>query len=1540
MILLILEKNTIKRMYLSDRYTGNYQIFNNKEEVIATIEASNQAWLITPAGENFLTKSGAKIQNDSFNTTSTYVIENQYTKEKYSIFAYDASKVQAGTYETRKGEISIGKSGGDISYSSPSMPNIKLSFKNNFWVLETDGKNVYVNDSVVRRKTLMHGDIIFVEGLKIIPYINRVIISNLSQYQLSLSGSFTKIDTDQINDNQTGQDFETERSIFEGQEYFTKAPRFSTIYKPRAIAITPPPQEQKQQTPPTLLTIGPQMTMMATSFVNLLMTFNNTLANGRSIASMAPTIVTTLAMMSTSLLWPTLTRRYTKRSAKKNELLRIKKYYAYLDRKEKEIIQEKEKEKQVLIENNVSQEECQQIIYNRKRNLWERSLTQADFLNVRIGIGTIPTSCEISYQEADFSTDDNVLITKLKDMIEKNKYISNIPQCISLVEKDATAIIGTPLISQKFLNSIILQLITFHTFLDLKIVVFTNEKNAKNWEYCDILPHCWNDQRNLRYIATNENEMKDISSILIKEFNARKEALKLDEKKASDDAKKGGQTEKKVDYMDFPPYYLIIIDDLQTAREIELIKSILNTSTKMGFSLLIKNDRISNLPSKCSTFINVVEDGLSGLFENNLDEKNQKQFKADINNTISMYGCATKLSNIPFAIPKAKYELPKSISFLDMYNVGNIEQLNTSQRWINNNPIASLSVPVGIDQNGALFNMDIHEKAYGPHGLVAGTTGSGKSEWIITYILSLAVNFNPNEVQFVLIDYKGGGLAGSFENSQVGIRLPHLVGTITNLDKSEVRRAIASIESELKRRQRLFNEAREKLKDSSMNIYKYQDYYRQGLLDEPMSHLLIISDEFAELKSQQPEFLDQLVSTARIGRSLGVHLILATQKPSGVVDEQIWSNSRFKVCLRVADPGDSNDMIKKPDAAYLKQTGAFYLQVGNDEFFSLGQSAYAGTKYKPSNTVKKKIDTDLHIIDKIGREIYTVNEITQNTGSGEDLGEELLNILKYVDRLAKEENFNPKKLWLDRIPNEIFLDDIRKKYNFQKEKFVLNPIVGEYDDPYTQSQNIYTLPLAETGNVIIGGSTGSGKELTLLSLIYSLTSTYTLNECNIYVLDYGAQILKVCESNPIVANVINGEDKDQVDGLFTFIKKEIKERKLLFSNYGGDYQQFIKTSGKTLPNIVVMINLYDTMVEANMEYGDIVKDIAGTCTKYGIYLIVTNTKNVPIKLQPLFPYKMVLNMNNDDDYQGFFQRNRNVFPSRAKARGIFERNDVIYEFQVAIPTKEENINALMEKYNVALYNAYKATVPSIPYLPKFVLLDLLKPNSKTMDKVPVGIKTSSIITHYIDFKSKPGTLVFGPNLDFVEDFFGNLINILPDDPNAVYYVIDPKRTFQGKVTSNVTYIKDNLDEIITNLGVYVEDLYQKLEGEQEVDTTLHSYIFIYGVDKLLNSIEKDTERVLSQLVMKLETVPNVHFIICDSTQNLRSALNNPYVGMFRAHTIVIGPAANEQIISDIRKFDVKPKRDSYPDNYAYHVIDGKGTQFKILETEKVEEEEE
>lgn len=131
--------------------------------------------------------------------------------------------------------------------------------------------------------------------------------------------------------------------------------------------------------------------------------------------------------------------------------------------------------------------------------------------------------------------------------------------------------------------------------------------------------------------------------------------------------------------------------------------------------------------------------------------------------------------------------------------------------------------------------------------------------------------------------------------------------------------------------------------------------------------MFIISDEFAELKTQQPEFMEQLISAARIGRSLGVHLILATQKPSGVVDDQIWSNSKFRVCLKVQEKADSQDMIKCPDAAELSQTGRFYLQVGFNELFALGQSAWCGAEYIPTETVEKSIDDSIQIVDNLGR---------------------------------------------------------------------------------------------------------------------------------------------------------------------------------------------------------------------------------------------------------------------------------------------------------------------------------------------------------------------------------------------------------------------------------------------------------------------------------------------------------------------------------------------------------------------------------------------
>ena len=154
-----------------------------------------------------------------------------------------------------------------------------------------------------------------------------------------------------------------------------------------------------------------------------------------------------------------------------------------------------------------------------------------------------------------------------------------------------------------------------------------------------------------------------------------------------------------------------------------------------------------------------------------------------------------------------------------------------------------------------------------------------------------------------------------------------------------------------------------------------------------MPHLFIISDEFAELKKQQPEFMDELISTARIGRSLGVHLILATQKPGGVVNDQIWSNTKFRVCLKVQDRSDSNEMLKRPDAAELKDTGRFYLQVGYNEYFALGQSAWCGAKYTPQDQIVSNVDETIDFLGKL-------------VGDDEQMGHGLLDPLVAVELLV------------------------------------------------------------------------------------------------------------------------------------------------------------------------------------------------------------------------------------------------------------------------------------------------------------------------------------------------------------------------------------------------------------------------------------------------------------------------------------------------------------------------------------------------------------
>lgn len=1546
MIIVGVKNNKIFKLILPENVEGNYLIKDNFGMTLGNIAAENDNWVIYPNKDYVLNYNGNQVTQSKVEDYSQFFIKNVIDGTTSVLVASPTIETNIIEIKPTKQKLTLGSDAAcDICYQTSLINPLHatITHEKERWYIEcAENSYIFVDDRLARRKRLNHGDLIYMYGLKIVCLCDFIVLMN----SVKVNSLTIKPDVfeqrnvlpQEIKSNSFS--LQTECEVFASNEQFMRSPRFKTSVTHQTIKLTPPPESQEQQVQPSILTVGPQLTMMLSSTIGMFSTLTNVASGVQTISAAMPNLVLTTVTMVSSLFWPSVTRRWNKRNIKRKELIRIRSYRNYLQKKEKEISELISDQKQILLENNVTLEQCQQIIYQRKRNLWERTIDDDDFLTIRVGIGYVKPDIKIDYDEQDFSVKDDILKDEVRELIKKFNYVEEAPLNFSFLNNRISAIVGNYGILQSFFESIILQLMTFHIYSELKIIILTNEQHANDWNFVKFLPHCWDNPHSRRFIAASVDEKKKVASYLESVINEREEFLNPDGKNI--------QNKTEVDltaYKKFGCYYLIITDDISSCRHLDVINKILDMKENIGFSMIIKNDRITNLPNQCTTFMNITED-ISGMFGNELNIGEQKQFKADLNRTVSVEDCVQKIANIYVKVPKEKHELPKSIGFMEMYGVGNVEQFNSADRWTTNNPVVSLSVPVGIDQNGDLFNMDIHEKAYGPHGLVAGTTGSGKSEWIITYILSLCVNFSPLEVQFVLIDYKGGGLAGSFENKETGISLPHLIGTITNLDKSEIRRSLASLEAESKRRQRMFNEAREKLNDSSMNIYKYQQYYRKGMLDEPLSHLFLISDEFAELKSQEPEFLDQLVSIARIGRSLGIHLILATQKPAGVVDQQMWSNSRFKVCLRVQDKQDSVDMIKCDDAAFLKQTGAFYFQVGLNEFFGLGQSAYAGAKYKPTSIIKKKIDTSLDVLDRTGEVINTVDYIEPDTSDTTNVhGEELLNIIMYLSDLAKKQNLNARKLWLDAMPEMIYVDNIKSKYNYTRTPFQIAPIIGEYDDPSQQLQSILQLDL-NAANVYISGQSGSGKEKLLQSMIYSIITNYTPQEAAIYICDFGAETLGMFENAPQVGDIIYTSDKVKFENLNRFVKKEIKDRRARYRDYGGNYESYIKYSESKDSLMIVVIN---DIAYVKDNYSDIFEDIEGTIiesAKYGVVFVETAIETSVHKSKVISSFKRLALKHAPSDYEGIFgSKARGINPKDLKGRGLIEINDNIFEFQTASICTEEKMQQSVKYVCQKLSEAYKNRVPSVPLIPHAINMDVLNKDAINIKNICMGYAKATIGPVYFDLQKNQGTLVLGSKKGQIRNYMrvmNGQLDIAAEKGTKVY-LFDPEDTFKIERFKKLTYVENaEIENTINNLLIYIngqKEIFDKLENKSEYKAPSRSLLVFYCASQVYKLVAQNIVNSFNQAFATARELGLFDFLLVDIASDFKEIQREKSILQLfiEANGVCISNTADSQMSLEINTKDIKVK-DALLDREGYIVERGKAKLSQVLQFEGDEEE--
>lgn len=1525
MIINLIKSKQMFSLTLPNKVKGQYWVTDidecGKPRDLISIEAINGDWVVkSNKFVSILNSDNQPVDNTILKPSNFFNLKINGVEETVKLFT---EKVDASRQTFRKvvikndAVLTIGRTEeNNICFGNKfvSGKHAKLSLTAGAWsVLDAGSTNgTYVNGYRVDSKNLIAGDHIYIMGLRIVVGYNFIAINNPDNLAVINSKSLLDYVPQKA-------DLDTEPFEVSDKEYFFRSPRFHREIEHAEIKIDPPPQLQKPETVPLSLMLGPSLTMGLASLSTGILSVSNVLSNGGEITQALPTLMMSVSMLLGTVLWPILTKKYEKKTRLKNEKKRQEKYLAYLDHVRDEIKRKCKEQSDILIENFVSPEECANRIAEESTNLWERVNGQNDFLRLRLGLGDLPLDAEIKYPEKKFTMDDDNLQDAMLSLGSEPKQLTNVPISVSFVDYLTVGLHGEYTDTTNMVKSLILQMISLHSYDELKIMLITDETDADDWRFIRPIPHFWNDEKTIRFFATNADEVKELSAYIEKNILSR-------------------AVNSRQNYSNYSPYYVIVSTSKKLSEKCEALQQLLKHKENIGFSILFVAPELKDLPKETKMVVSLTANK-SRLYDRDDTTGKGISFVADKINEVALDNLSMDIANIELDLGSQTYSLPNMITFLEMFNVSKIDHLNSLTRWKENNPTITLQTPIGVDSYGESFNLDLHEKYHGPHGLVAGMTGSGKSEFIITYILSLAVNYHPDEVAFILIDYKGGGLTGAFEDGDRGVKLPHLAGTITNLDGAAVKRSLISIQSELRRRQAIFNEARKVSNEGTMDIYKYQQLYRDKIVAEPVPHLFIISDEFAELKTQQPEFMEQLISAARIGRSLGVHLILATQKPSGVVDDQIWSNSKFRVCLKVQERADSQDMIKCPDAAELSQTGRFYLQVGFNELFALGQSAWCGAEYIPTETVEKSIDSSIQVVDNLGRVLMNVKPNKKKALQGSKI-KQIVAIVKYLSDLATEERISVRPLWLEPIPEKIYVDEVEMKYSMKTTGTMLNPVVGEYDDPFNQKQGVLTVPFSAEGNCLIYGATGNGKTTFLTSLCYSLIKNHSAEEVNIYIMDFGSETLKMFEKAPQVGGVVVSSDEEKTLNFLKMLQTEMEKRRNLFSEFGGDYASYCKNSGKSVPNIVVLVNNYSGFAEQYEELQDLFYLISRDGVKYGIYFAVTaiSTNAVRYKTQQNFKTLMTMQLNDPLDYPMVVGKTEGLVPSKYKGRGLIAM-DKVYEFQTAFCTAEVDTQDFIREYCAKLFENSTTFAKKIPVLPEVVNLEYVKPNINGLEELPIGISKKNLNVVTINIKRKVVYPVFSQEIHETMSFMEEFAKVCSNCTSTI--IIDAEQGVESSRCS-CKVINNNFEQFVQEVFTDMATRNNTYKDSNMNPASLNKFeekvYMIVGLKRFVEQLTDDGKDKLFTLLAKAEGFYKLHFIIAETVSSLSGI---SYEEWYKRHIngsegIWIGDGIADQYTLKLNKIT----NDLYEElgsDYGYSIARNKPMLIKLL-TSNIDEE--
>jgi len=1231
------------------------------------------------------------------------------------------------------------------------------------------GGGTYVNGQLCRNavRTLNFGDQIL-----ILPSLNMIYLGDCMAVSMSANVEFSEhLRPYSPAAAQGTRELPADATVV--REYH-RAPRHLQMAQTDPIEIDPPIERERRKEMPTWLVVGPSITMVLPMLVS-------SLVSQRSIVASMAMIGTSAAL---SVMWGSFNRKYQRQEYEANEAHRkeiCRQYYAEM---EERLVSATERECRRLMHNFPSVTECADLPHSGGFRLWERMPSHDDFLQLRLGLGERNLPNPLSVKPVKISLTDDPLRYEPQRLYDQYRVMKDVPVVIDLKRSQVVGILGRRSMPW-LMQSMVIQAAANHSYLDVRIAIIHSQKDEEQWKFAKWLPHTFaTNDRTLRMVVSEKNAVREVLAFIDNELTMRSELKKRDEEDSQED---DAVTADKL------PWYLIFCTDPSVLEDSHIIRHL--NSTGLGFTMILQTATMELLPKECASVIDAREKmgtiyGADGMMTG-------VRYEAANRDMLQRFSREIAPVRIKEVIGDAA--IPSLVTFLETYKVRKVEDLDIRYFWNENHAYKSVQSILGMKAGSVPFVLDISDKNHGPHGLIAGTTGAGKSVLLQSFILSLAINYSPTEVQFILIDYKGGGTSEDFRD------LPHAAGVIDSLQGERmIFRALASIKGEILRREAIFKNV------GVNNIDDYMKYYNNDSSEESLGHLIIIVDEFAELKKEQPDFMRELVSAARVGRSLGMHLVLATQKPSNSVSDEIEANTRFRICLRVASRSDSQEMLKRPEAAYLKGMGRCYVQVGNDELFEQVQTSYSGAAYSPDALLPEE---EPRILNEAGQPVkLKKKKAAQSQENGGRATSELDAVMAYLNQTCDQYHFDrARKMWLDELPATILLDqmEIMRSGCFDGSRWPDAPdgeLKGYYamaDDVAKQCYFPVAMDFVNEKNQILVGLAGMGKTTMLQTLAVSLAMRYSPAEVNIYIFSLTSRTLGSLAELPHVGEIVYEDEFDEQIRLMEMISAESERRKKLFALMSTDnyvqYNRAVRSAGgdlKPVPAIVVMIDrmqqLRDWADNKKEDTLNLFYDLLRSANSQGIYFVMTafDRSELPVKyhsyahgvalqLTDRVNYADALGVRVPSDWGGIRSyAGRGMIGEENKEAKI----TYIYEIQTAVYATAESDakrSDAVRELGRAMSAAWKgkrprgiARIPAEPTLPLLLGTDDAQEAMAACDRLPMFYVKETGEIQSLNLRECFSMMVLGPRKSGKTNVICNLASTFAAKDAKVYVIGD------------------------------------------------------------------------------------------------------------------------------------------------------------------------